>query len=252
MFEKEVKLFMLFDILGDMVRSGMIQWKVDRQRLEDVKDHIMDLILITKILEKYFPSYVDINKMIDYIIVHDLPEAITGDITKFEGVSDEEIVRVTNLAIDFLVDNFNDIIDFKTLIPAYEERRDLETKIVKMIDKVHSSTTFIKYETEKHIEIDNPDIIPSLRYHPFVDDMYKKGYDVADIFYEFHRKALCFTDEELVKYNITREDADKIVFAIKSFHDELYKQKLNGTLFDVYDERPKDAMVYNRLVKELS
>ena len=190
--------------------------------------------------------------MIDYIIVHDLPEAITGDITKFEGVSDEEIVRVTNLAIDYLVENFNDIIDFKTLIPAYEERRDLETKIVKMIDKVHSSTTFIKYETEKHIEIDNPDIIPSLRYHPFVDDMYKKGYDVADIFYEFHRKALCFTDEELVKYNITREDADKIVFAIKSFHDELYKQKLNSTLFDVYDERPKDAMVYNRLVKELS
>ena len=81
MFEKEVKLFMLFDILGDMVRSGMIQWKVDRERLEDVKDHIMDLILITKILAPHFPSYVDINKMIDYIIVHDLPEAITGDIS---------------------------------------------------------------------------------------------------------------------------------------------------------------------------
>lgn len=251
MFEKEVKLFMLFDILGDMVRSGMIQWKVDRERLEDVKDHIMDLILITKILAPHFPSYVDINKMIDYIIVHDLPEAITGDITKFEGVSDEEIDRVTKLAIDYLVENFNDIIDFKTLIPAYEERRDLETKIVKMIDKVHSSTTFIKYEAEKHIEIDNPDIIPSLRYHPFVDDMYKKGYDVADIFYEFHRKALCFTDEELVKYDITREDADKIVFAIKSFHDELYKQKLEGTLFNINSERPKDAMVHNRLVKEM-
>ena len=27
---------MIFDILGDMVRSGMIQWKVDRERLEDV------------------------------------------------------------------------------------------------------------------------------------------------------------------------------------------------------------------------
>lgn len=252
MFEQEVKLFMLFDILGDMVRSGMIQWKVDRERLEDVKDHILDLILITKILERYFPSYVDTNKMINYIIVHDLPEAITGDITKFEGVSEEEIERVTQLAIDFLIENFNDMIDFKTLIPAYEERKDLETKIVKMIDKVHSSTTFIKYEAEKHIVPENPDILESLRYHPFVDQKLKEGFDVADIFYEFHRKALVFTDDELVKYNISREDADRIVFAIRSFHDEFYKQKLESRLFGVYRERPKEAMIYNRLVKELS
>jgi 5'-deoxynucleotidase YfbR-like HD superfamily hydrolase len=251
MFENEVKLFMLFDILGDTVRSGMIQWNVDRERLEDVKDHIMDLIFIAKILERYLSPYVDMSKVINYIIVHDLPEAITGDITKFEGVSEEEIERVTKLAIDYLVENFNDLIDFKNLIPAYEERRDLESKVVKMIDKIHSSTTFIKYEAEKHIDMDNPDIIESLRYHPFVDEMYNKGYDVADIFYEFHRKALSFSDDELIKYNISRDDADKIVFALRSFHDEFYKQKLSSSLFNIYKERPKSAMKYNRLVKEM-
>ena len=111
MFENKVKLFMLFDILGDTVRSGMIQWKVNRERLEDVKDHIMDLIFIAKILERYLSPFVDMSKVINYIIVHDLPEAITGDITKFEGVSEEEIERVTKLAIDYLVENFNDIKD---------------------------------------------------------------------------------------------------------------------------------------------
>ena len=32
----------------------------------------------------------DFDKINDYILCHDLPEAITGDITKFEGVSEEE------------------------------------------------------------------------------------------------------------------------------------------------------------------
>lgn len=33
----------------------------------------------------------DYDKINDYIICHDLPETITSDITKFEGVNDEEI-----------------------------------------------------------------------------------------------------------------------------------------------------------------
>lgn len=251
MFESEVKLFMLFDILGDTVRSGMLQWQIERDRLEDVKNHILDLILIAKILEKYLPSYIDMNKVIEYIIVHDLPEAITGDITKFEGISDEEIDRVTKLAIEYIIEHFNSIMDFATLIPAYEEKRDIESKIVKMIDKVHSATTFIKYQAERNIDMNKPTIMDSLRYHPFVDEKIKEGYDLADIFYEFHIKAVSFNDEELKKYNISREDADKIVFAIKSFADELYKQKLNNTLFNFKNDLPKDAMIYNRLVKEM-
>ena len=88
--ENEVKLFMVFDILGDTERTGPLLWQIKRERLEDVKNHIFDLILITRILKKFFPPTLDYDKMIDYIICHDLPEAITGDITKFEGVPDEE------------------------------------------------------------------------------------------------------------------------------------------------------------------
>ena len=33
-FNKEVKLFMIFDILGDTVRTGPQLWKIERERLE--------------------------------------------------------------------------------------------------------------------------------------------------------------------------------------------------------------------------
>lgn len=245
-FEKEVKLFMVFDILGDMERTGPHLWHIERKRLEDIKNHILDLILIARILKQYLPNYLDYDKLYDYIICHDLPEAITGDITKFEGIPNAEIKRVTNIAINYLADKFNDIIDFKTILNNYENRVDLETKVVHMIDKVHSSTTFIKYQSEQDINLNNPRIIPSLRQHPFVVEKINEGKDLADIFFEFHIKAVEITDEECEKYNINREDANKIVNIIKSFATEMYNQKLNKTLLDAKKDFPEDAMKYNK------
>lgn len=245
-FNEEVKLFMIFDILGDTVRTGPILWKVDRFRLEDVKNHTLDLLLISRILKKYLPNNIDYNKIYDYIICHDLPEAITGDITKFEGISETEIKRVTNIAIEYLSNKFNSIIDFKTILNNYENRSDIESKIVHMIDKVHSSTTFIKYQTEQNINMDNPDVIEELRNKPIVIEKKKEGKDLADIFYEFHIKAINITDEECQKYNISKEDANKIVNIIKSFAQSFYQQKLNNTLLINKDEFPQVAMIYNR------
>lgn len=246
-FKKQVNLFMVFDILGDTVRSGPILWKIDRRRIEDVKNHVVDLLFIFRLLKEYLPSNLDYDKINDYIFCHDLPEAITGDITKFEGVKEEERKRVTEIAINYLIDTFNDALDFKTILNNYENKVDIESKIVNMIDKFHSSSTFIKYQSEKAVDMDNLDIIKELREHPFVVEKIKEGKDLADIFFEFHMKTVSITDEECIKYNINREDADKIVSVIRAYANEMYNQKLNGTLFDTQDSFPIEAMKYKRI-----
>lgn len=251
-FDKDVRLFMIFDILGDTERTGPNLWKIDRKRLEDIKNHILDLELIVRILRRYLPNNLDYDRIYDYIICHDLPEAITGDITKFQGISSEKISRVTNIAIEYLENNFSDVIDFGTILRNYEARVDLESKIVNMIDKVHSSTTFIKYQSEKNVNMDDPRVIPELRHHPFVVKKIKEGKDIADIFFEFHMKAVNISDEECKKYNISRECADSIVTAISGFANEMYSKKLNGTLFDVKKSFPQEAMIYIQKIEEES
>ena len=245
-FNNEVKLFMIFDILGDTERTGPLLWQIDRKRLEDVKNHILDLLVIARILKKYFPTSLDYSKINDYIMCHDLPEAITGDITKFEGVSGDEIKRVTNLAIEYLSNKFGNVLDFRTILNDYENRIDIESKVVNMIDKVHSSTTFIKYQSEQDIDMNDPKIIPELRNHPFVVKKIEEGKDLADIFFEFHMMSVDITDEECERYGISRDNADKIVNTIRAFANEMYNQKLNGTLLDVKKDFPNDAMKYNR------
>jgi len=45
----EAKLYMIFDMLGDIPRTGPLIWKVDRARTEDIKDHIFDLIIMDRV-----------------------------------------------------------------------------------------------------------------------------------------------------------------------------------------------------------
>ena len=244
-FKEEVQLYFVFDILNDVVRRGPILWKVDRERLADVKNHSFDLLLIFKILEKYFPKSLDAKKIENYMMFHDLPEAITWDITKFEGVSEEEIKRVTQIAIDWLDETFKSITNVKEILEGYENRVDIEAKISHMIDKVHSAIEFIKYQSEQDIDMDNPEIPHSLRNHPFVVKKTNEGKDVADIFYEFHMKAVDITEDECVKYGITSQEANEIVSAIRDFMAEMYNQKVNKTIFNIKNEFPNDAMIYN-------
>ena len=245
-FSKQVKLFMVFDILGDTERSGPVLWKIDRKRLEDIKDHVMDLLLIIRLLRKYLPDTLDFEKINDYIICHDLPEAITGDITRFEGVSGEEIKRVNGLAIDYISEVYKNVMDFRTIFDNYESRVDLESKVVNMVDRVHSATTFIKYQSEDNVDMDKEGILPALRNHPFVVEKINEGKDIADMFFEFHMKSVVMSDEECEKYGISREEGTRIVDVISAFSNEFYNQKMNGTLLDVRDDFPNDAMIYNR------
>lgn len=239
---KLARLFLTFDMLGDLKRSGPLQWKIDRFRTEDVKDHVFDLILYTRLLKEYLPSDLDYEKMVDYAIVHDLEEVITGDITCFEGVSKEEKKRVNKIAMDYLIDTYGDINNLESLFNEFEEKTTLESKIMNMLDKVSSSVPFMKYDYEKKVDMDNPAIVQCLRENKGVVELRNQGLSLGEIFYIWHMRSVVITDEELEKYNITREEADKITNAIKGLMGAIHDEVVNT--YKIKEEFPKEATVY--------
>ena len=139
-------------MLGDLKRSGPVQWKVDRARTEDVKDHTLDLIVMIKLIKPSLPSNIDVSKMIDYALFHDNEEVITGDITGFEGVSSEEKERVNKVAMNYLTNKYSNIMNIENSLEDYEEKKDIEAKIVYMLDKMSSCIPFLKYDYEKKVD----------------------------------------------------------------------------------------------------
>ena len=243
--EKEAKFFVLCDLMGDLVRSGPLQWKIDRFRTEDLKDHIFDLILMTKEIKPYLPSYINTDRMIDYAIVHDLAEVITGDITGFDGVSPEEKERVTKIAIDYLKEMYGDINNFRELVASYEEKKDIEAKVLKLLDSISSCNAFVKYDSEHKIDMDNPAVNECLRCNPGVLKLREQYQTLKEVFYIWHSRKIKFTDEEIAKYNISREDANKIVYYARTLMDAIYNQFEH--IDEVTSSFPKDATKYKHI-----
>ena len=245
--EKIAKLYILFDMLGDIPRSGPLQWKVKRSRTEDIKDHIFDLIMKAKLIKPYLPSYIDTDKIIDYALVHDLAEVITGDITTFEGVTREEKERVNKIAIAFLTNEYGDIINLKRLINDYENKNDIEAKILHMLDKINSCIPFLKYDSEEEIDMDNPLIIECLRKNPEVIKLRKQGLSLGEIFYTYHLRSVNITDDEIIRYNMSKEDAQIITNTIKklikSIHDQI------PIIKEIAESFPKEATLYRNINK---
>ena len=239
---KEANLYLLFDMLGDIKRSGPIQWKIDRFRTSDIKDHILDLIVITKLLKPYLPAYINTDKMIDYAIIHDLTEVITGDITTFEGITKEEKKRVEKLAREYLISEYQSMLNINTLLDDFENSKDIEAKTLHMIDKVHSSIEFLKYDNEKKVDMDNPEIIECLRENKEVVELKKQGLSLGEIFYVWHLKSVNFTDEEIIKYNISKEDADRITSSIKEFMESIFEKSKN--IHKIKEDFPEEATIY--------
>lgn len=240
--DKEARLYLTFDMLGDLRRSGPLQWKVDRFRTEDVKDHVFDLILMTKLIEPYMPSYIDTDKMIDYAIVHDLEEVITGDITTFEGITKEEKERVNKIAMDYLINEYKDILNINRLLTDFENKSDIEAKVLHMLDKVNSSISFLKYDSENKVDMDNPAIIECLRTNKDVLKLRSEGLSLGEIFYRWHLRSVSFTLEESLRYNISKEDENLIVTTIKSLMTSIHDQ-INH-INDIVNNFPEDATKY--------
>lgn len=240
--EKEARYFLTYDMLGDLKRSGPVQWKVNRSRTEDVKDHTLDLIVMIKLIKPYLPSNIDLSKMIDYALFHDNEESITGDITGFEGVSKEEKERVNKIAMNYLINSYKGIMNIENSIEGYEGKKDIEAKIVYMLDKMSSCIPFLKYDYEHEVDMDNPEIIDSLRNNPGVVKLKEQGLSLGEIFYVWHLRKVNFSDEELVKYNITKETADSIIETIKTFMKSIVIQVKQ--LNQIVDDFPKEAMIY--------
>ena len=241
----EAKLYFIFDMLGDMERSGPKLWHVKRERLEDIKDHIFDLIVLDKILSNYFPVDINNERIIDLALVHDLEEAITGDITEFEGVPKEEKMRVNNIAIEYLSTVFKDIMPFAKLYDEFENVTTIESKICHMLDKVQSIIPFAKYDYESLIDMDDPRINSILRKLPLIVEGKKQGKSLSQLFYDYHIKSVNITDDELVKFNISRAEANSICQVIKSFMDSIMEHSKH--INDIKNDFPKEASIYKHV-----
>ena len=69
--------------LKDTIRSGWKDWKVKKERLESVAEHIYSTQMLAIAVNSEFKYNLDMYKVIYLIAIHELGETIIGDVTPF-------------------------------------------------------------------------------------------------------------------------------------------------------------------------
>ncbi|KAF6155074.1 hypothetical protein GIB67_035821 [Kingdonia uniflora] len=122
-------------------RAGWI--RRDIQDPESIADHMYRMSIMALIAAD-IPG-VDRDKCVKMAIVHDIAEAIVGDITPVDGVSKLEKSRREREALDYLcklLGGGSRAKEIDELWMEYEGNSSLEAKVVKDFDKVCLASSF--------------------------------------------------------------------------------------------------------------
>ncbi|KAL5773017.1 hypothetical protein ACOSP7_012633 [Xanthoceras sorbifolium] len=134
-------------------RAGWI--RRDVKDPESISDHMYRMGLMGLVMADV-PG-VDRDKCIKMAIVHDIAEAIVGDITPTDGISKAEKSRREREALDHmckLLGGEARAKEIDELWTEYEENSTPEAKIVKDFDKVEMILQALEYEIEQGKDLD--------------------------------------------------------------------------------------------------
>ncbi|XP_022153358.1 HD domain-containing protein 2 [Momordica charantia] len=134
-------------------RTGWIQRRVKDP--ESIADHMYRMGIMA-LISSDIPG-IDRDKCIKMAIVHDIAEAIVGDITPFDGISKLEKNRREREALDHmckLLGGGPRAKEIGELWMDYENNSSPEAEIVKDLDKVEMILQALEYENEQGKDLD--------------------------------------------------------------------------------------------------
>lgn len=122
---------------------------------ESIADHMYRMSVMALIAPNL--SGVDRDRLVKMAIVHDIAEAIVGDITPADGVPKEEKSRREREAIEHmcnLLGGGSRAKEIEELWMEYEENSSVEAKFVKDFDKVEMILQALEYEKDQGKDLD--------------------------------------------------------------------------------------------------
>jgi putative hydrolase of HD superfamily len=146
-----IPFFHLLERLKTTPRAGWKRFGISH--CESISDHMYRMSILTMMAPRSLSSKLDILKCCRMALIHDMAEALVGDITPVDPVSKEEKSRRETETMDYICTNllgkFNGGLngkDVREIWQEYEDSETLESHFVHDVDKMELLLQMIEYE----------------------------------------------------------------------------------------------------------
>lgn len=139
--------------LEQIIRKGWLMRNVPAERLESVADHTLQLIMLSNIIVKELKLKIDMTKLTEMILIHDLGEIIIGDISEVEEDRKNKKSK-ESAAVKSVLNNLSDEhANYYYLLWSEMENQDSElARFALLIDKIDAVIKSGIYEEQYKLE----------------------------------------------------------------------------------------------------
>ena len=178
-----IEFYKIAVILKQIIRSGWKQWNVKQERLESVAEHVYGTCMLAIAMASEFDYNIDIKKVVMMMAIHELEETVIPDITPFDGISEEEKMRMGHEAIVKVLSPLASSDTLINLIIEFDSRATNEARFAYQCDKLECDLMSIMYDRQENISF--TDATERVTNSQRLNDMYESGEakTMADFFY---------------------------------------------------------------------
>ena len=207
-----INYYVLCNKLKNVIRTGWLDWNVQRDRVESIAEHIFGVQMLAIAMKSEYKYDIDLTKVIFMLAVHELGETIIGDLTQFQ-ITKEEKEEIEHKAVHDILDSLIDGKYIEDLFLEFDEKKTPEAKFAYQCDKLECDLQCKLYDQENCVDFNKQENNKSF-FHPDVQKYYKEGLSWSEMWIKFGQS----------KYNY-----DKNFMAVSNY---AYNNKLETDLVD--------------------
>ena len=181
-----INYYVLCNKLKDVIRTGWKDWKVKRERVESIAEHIFGVQMLAIAMKSEYQYDIDIMKVIYMLAIHELGETIIGDLTQFQ-ISKEEKEILEHKAVHNILSSLIDGEQIEDLFLEFDAHETPEAMFAYQCDKLECDIQSKLYDQEGCVDLNHQEGNNTMN-NDLVKKLLESGQSWSDMWIEFGQK----------------------------------------------------------------
>ena len=199
-----VEFYVLCNKLKNVIRTGWLDWHVERDRVESIAEHIYGVQMLALAMYSEYKYDLDIKKIIYMLAIHELGEIIIGDLTVFQITKDNKIKKEHEAVHSILKDLLKGK-EIEDLFLEFDERKTPEALFAYECDKLECEMQCKLYDEEHCVNINNQEGSNAAK-NGEVQELLKTGKNWSTLWIEYDQKHYPYDENFLKVSNYIKEN----------------------------------------------
>ncbi len=184
--ENIINYYILCNKLKNIIRTGWLNWNVERNRIESIAEHIFGVQMLAIAMKSEYNYDIDIMKVIFMLAIHELGETIIGDLTPFQITSEKKEI-IEHEAVHNILSGLIDGEQIEELFLEFDAHKTKEALFAYQCDKLECDIQCKLYDLEGCVKLNNQKDNEALN-NELVTKLLESGESWSDMWLSYDQK----------------------------------------------------------------